>query len=110
MSKKKGNAADLAPSRQEKKGIGQYILGFFLLLYTLFCFLPVLLVFIAAFTDESAILDNGFSYFLRSILSRCTVRFEIWSSVTDLICSYNFCYGIRYFLRSDGYEYVCLLH
>lgn len=34
MSKKKGNAADLAPSRKEKKGIGQYILGFFLLLYT----------------------------------------------------------------------------
>ena len=41
MSKKKGNAADLAPSRKEKKGIGQYVLGFFLLLYTLFCFLPV---------------------------------------------------------------------
>ena len=27
---KKGNKADLAPSRREKKGIGQYILGFFL--------------------------------------------------------------------------------
>ena len=63
MSKKKGNAADLAPSRKEKKGIGQYILGFFLLLYTLFCFLPVLLVFISAFTDEKAIMNNGFSYF-----------------------------------------------
>lgn len=63
MSRKKGNAADLAPSRKEKKGIGQYILGFFLLLYTLFCFLPVLLVFIAAFSDEQAILKNGFSYF-----------------------------------------------
>ncbi len=62
MSKKIKNA-DLAPSRREKKGIGQYILGFFLLVYTLFCFLPVLLVFIAAFTDEKAILQNGFSYF-----------------------------------------------
>ncbi len=62
MSKKMKNA-DLAPSRREKKGIGQYILGFFLLVYTLFCFLPVLLVFIAAFTDEKAILQNGFSYF-----------------------------------------------
>lgn len=62
MSKKNKNA-DLAPSRRERKGIGQYILGFFLLLYTLFCFLPVLLVFIAAFTDEKAILENGFSYF-----------------------------------------------
>ena len=51
MSKRKGNAADLAPSKKEKKGLGQYILGFFLLLYTLFCALPVVLVFVAAFTD-----------------------------------------------------------
>jgi multiple sugar transport system permease protein/putative aldouronate transport system permease protein len=60
---KKGNAADLAPSRQEKKGLGQYILGFCLLLYTLFCALPVLLVFIAAFTDEKYITQHGFSFF-----------------------------------------------
>lgn len=26
---RKGNKADLAPSRRERKGIGQYILGFF---------------------------------------------------------------------------------
>ncbi len=58
---KKGNL-DLAPSRREKKGIGQYILGFFLLLYTLFCALPVVLVFIAAFSDEQSINKNGFSF------------------------------------------------
>ena len=63
MSRKKGNAADLAPSRREKKGLGQYILGFLLLLYTLFCGLPILLVFISAFTDEMAINQNGFSFF-----------------------------------------------
>lgn len=63
MSKKKGNSADLMPSKAEKKGLGQYILGFFLLIYTLFCGLPVLLVFISAFTDETAIMKNGFSYF-----------------------------------------------
>lgn len=63
MSKRKGNMADLAPSKSEKKGIGQYILGFFLLLYTLFCLLPVLLVFISAFTDEQTIVQNGFSFF-----------------------------------------------
>ena len=63
MSKRKGNAADLAPSKKEKRGLGQYILGFFLLLYTLFCALPVVLVFIAAFTDEKAINQNGFSFF-----------------------------------------------
>ena len=60
---RKGNKADLAPSRRERKGIGQYILGFFLLLYTLFCGLPIVLVFIAAFTDEVAINQNGFSFF-----------------------------------------------
>lgn len=60
---KKGNKADLLPSKKEKKGIGQIILGFFLLLYTLFCGLPILLVFIAAFTDEVAINQNGFSFF-----------------------------------------------
>ncbi len=58
---KKGNL-DLAPSRREKKGLGQYILGFCLLLYTLFCALPVILVFISAFTDEQAINKNGFAF------------------------------------------------
>ena len=51
--KRKGNKKDLAPSRTEKRGIGQYILAFFLLLYTLFCALPVVLVFISAFSDET---------------------------------------------------------
>lgn len=64
MSKtKKIKNADLAPSRKTKTSIGQYILGFFLLIYTLFCALPILLVFIAAFTDEKAIAQNGFSFF-----------------------------------------------
>ena len=62
MSKRKSNKADLAPSRTEKKGFGQYVLGFFLLLYTLFCGLPVILTFIAAFTDEKTINKNGFSF------------------------------------------------
>lgn len=62
MSKRKSNAADLAASKTEKKGIGQYVLGFCLLLYTLFCFLPVVLVFVAAFTDEMSINQNGFSF------------------------------------------------
>ncbi|MGN0426046.1 MAG: carbohydrate ABC transporter permease [Acetatifactor sp.] len=61
--KRKGNTKDLAPSRTEKKGIGQYILAFCLLLYTLFCALPVLLVFISAFSDEMSIQKKGFSFF-----------------------------------------------
>lgn len=62
-TKKRDNKADLAASRADRKGIGQYILGACLLLYTLFCALPVVLVFIVAFTDEAAIRDNGFSFF-----------------------------------------------
>ena len=62
ITKVKGNKADLEPSRTEKKGIGQYILGLLLLIYTLFCALPILLVFIGAFTDEVAITQNGFSF------------------------------------------------
>lgn len=62
MSKRKGNAKDLAPSRRDRKGIGQYILGFFLFLYTLFCALPIWLAFVAAFTDEKAIVQNGFMF------------------------------------------------
>lgn len=54
---------DLAPSRRDRKTFGQYVLGFFLLLYTLFCFLPVILVVITAFTDERCITNNGFSFF-----------------------------------------------
>ena len=61
--KSKNNSADLAASRADKKGIGQYILGACLLLYTLFCALPVLLVFIVAFTDEASIRANGISFF-----------------------------------------------
>ena len=34
-----------------------------LLIYTMFCLLPILLVFISAFTDEKTIATNGFSYF-----------------------------------------------
>lgn len=53
---------DLAPSKRDRFGVGQFILAIILLIYTLFCFLPVLLVFIAAFTDEKYITQNGFSF------------------------------------------------
>ena len=59
MKKKKD--LDLAPSRRERKTLGQYILLFFLVLYTLFCALPIVLVFVAAFSDEKTIVQNGFS-------------------------------------------------
>ncbi|MCR4960893.1 MAG: carbohydrate ABC transporter permease [Lachnospiraceae bacterium] len=62
MAKKDKNL-DIAPSRREKKGVGQVILALILLLYTVFCAAPVVLVFIAAFTDELYIAQHGFSFF-----------------------------------------------
>ncbi len=48
---------------KKKKGVGQYILLFVVLLFTVFCFAPVMLVFISAFTDEMYINQHGFSFF-----------------------------------------------
>lgn len=45
-----------------KCGVGQIILGICLLLYTIFCALPVILCFVGAFTDEAAISKNGYSF------------------------------------------------
>ena len=49
--------------RDKQKGIGQYILVFCLFLYTMFCFLPLLLVVISAFVDEKELSTTGFTYF-----------------------------------------------
>lgn len=69
MGKRKGNKKnlDLAPSRRQKKGLGQFILGFFLLAYTLFCLIPVLLAFIAAFTAEDYITKHGFTFWPKEL-------------------------------------------
>ncbi len=61
MSKKNKNL-DLAPSRHEKKGFGQYVLALVLLIYTLFCFLPIEIVLVSAFADEMSITDYGFKF------------------------------------------------
>ena len=53
----------VSSGRREKKGVGQFILLFSLIIYTLFCALPVLLVFVSAFTDDKAIVANGYSFF-----------------------------------------------
>ena len=61
--KKKEANLDLAPSKKEKMGPGQIILIICLLIFTIFCFAPVLLVFISAFTDEIYIVQHGFTFF-----------------------------------------------
>ena len=57
------NDKDLAPSRRERKGIGQYILLVILLIITVCSFMPVWITFVAAFTDEKYISQNGFKFF-----------------------------------------------
>lgn len=60
----KNKNLDLAPSgKKQKFGVGQCILLILLLLFTVFCAAPVILVFVAAFTDEMWINQNGFSFF-----------------------------------------------
>ncbi len=56
------NDKDLAPSRRERKGIGQYILLLILLVITVCAFMPVWITFVAAFTDEKYIAQNGFKF------------------------------------------------
>ena len=47
---------------RKKIGPGQIILLFFVILFTVFCFAPVVLVFVSAFADEMWINQNGFSF------------------------------------------------
>ena len=56
-------SAKKAWGAQKKIGPGQIILAFCVLLFTVFCAAPVLLVFISAFTDEVYITRHGFSFF-----------------------------------------------
>lgn len=60
--RKKNISMNYVP-RKKRKGVGQYILLCCLVLYTIFCLLPILLIFIGAFTDESVIIESGFTYF-----------------------------------------------
>ena len=53
---------DLEMSKKEKVTVGQVILAIILLLCTLFAFMPVELTFVAAFTDEKSIVENGFRF------------------------------------------------
>ena len=56
-------AKKLEFKERKKIGPGQIILLLCVLLFTVFCFAPVVLVFISAFTDEMYINQHGFSFF-----------------------------------------------
>ena len=58
------NAVNIHDKHHKQKfRLGQLILGLCLLLFTLFCLLPILLVVISAFTAETEINSTGFTYF-----------------------------------------------
>lgn len=60
----KASAAKKITFKEHKKiGVGQIILLLCIILFTVFCFAPVLLVFVSAFTDEMFINQHGFSFF-----------------------------------------------
>ena len=109
-NKKKENL-DLQSSGLEKKGVGQYVLLFILFLYTLFCALPVVLVFIAAFTDEKYITQNGFSFFPKELSMAgmnavlrygkqlatsygITIFVTVFGTLLGLLCMSMFAYSI----------------
>lgn len=50
-------------SKLKKPSAGQYVLALILGLFTLFCFLPVLLVLIVSFSSEMSVSAKGFSFF-----------------------------------------------
>ncbi len=50
-------------SNRNKPHAGQFTLLFMLILYTLFCALPLVLVVISAFTSEKELLTTGYTYF-----------------------------------------------
>lgn len=53
---------DLEMGKKEKVTVGQVILAIILVACTLFAFMPVELTFVAAFTDEKSIVQNGFRF------------------------------------------------
>ena len=61
--KKQEKLLDLQYGVKEKKGPGQYVLAVLLCIYMFIVALPIILVFVSAFTDEDALIKNGYSYF-----------------------------------------------
>ena len=73
----------------KKVGLGQWILGLVLFLYTIICLLPVILVVIVSFSSDESINKNGFSFFPVSFKSifppKSTLSYTFLSN--DLNCS-----------------------
>lgn len=93
-------------SKLKKIGIGQYILGFILFLYTLFCALPIILTIVAAFSDEASLTINGFSYFPEKW--SMTGMNAVLKYGKQLIVSYGVTIGITVFGTLFGLLVMCM--
>lgn len=68
--------------KMRKYSWGNFFIGLFLLVFTLVCFLPMLLTVIVSFTDELSIMENGYSFFPEKLsLYAYTLIFKGGSSV-----------------------------
>ena len=76
----------------KKITVGQIILYIILLLYTLFCFLPILLVLIASFTDGAELALSGFTFFPKKW------SLDGWRYVVELKDKIIRSYGITIFI------------
>ncbi len=76
----------------KKITLGQIILYIILLLYTLFCFLPILLVLIASFTDGAELALSGFTFFPKKW------SLDGWRYVVELKDKIIRSYGITIFI------------
>lgn len=63
MSKTKNIESGSVLYKSKKSKVYQWILGIILGIYALFCFMPILLVFIIAFSSNDSVRTKGFSYF-----------------------------------------------
>ena len=76
----------------KKITVGQIILYIILLLYTLFCFLPILLVLIGSFTDGAELALSGFTFFPKKW------SLDGWRYVVELKDKIIRSYGITIFI------------
>ena len=47
--------------------VSRFVIGFFILLFSLVCLLPMVLTFMVSITDESTIMRYGYSFFPKKL-------------------------------------------
>ena len=106
--------------KKKKNGIGQYILSLCLLIYTAYCALPLILVVISSFTDDTELKKDGFTYFpykwstagMNAILRygkqlgtsyMVTIFVTVVGTLLGLLVMSMFAYSLHFGLSSEGF-------